>query len=132
MKTNKQDIYMANSIMQASKEELTLMLYNGAIRFCNKAIMAISEGNLNDAHDNIIRVEDIITEFQITLNTEFEVSQSFAIMYEYLQSRLLEANIQKDRTILEEVNEFLREFRDTWKEAMQIAKGKKIPVDKLA
>ncbi|PKM94936.1 MAG: flagellar export chaperone FliS [Firmicutes bacterium HGW-Firmicutes-1] len=132
MTTNKQDIYMSNTIMQASKEELTLMLYNGAIKFCNKAIMAINDNNMNDAHHNIVRVEDIISEFQASLNPEFEVTKSFTIMYDYLQRRLIEANIQKDISILEEVNGFLREFRDTWKEAMNIAKGKKPPINRLA
>lgn len=132
MTTNKQDIYLANTVMQASKEELTLMLYNGAIKFCNKAIMAINDKNMDDAHNNIIKVENILSEFQVSLNTSYEVSQSFAIMYDYLQGRLIDANIQKDVIILEEVNDFLRELRDTWKEAMQIAKGKKPPVDKLA
>lgn len=132
MTSNKQDIYMSNTIMQASKEELTLMLYNGAIKFCNKAIMAINDSNMTDANHNIIRVEDIISEFQASLNPEYEVTKSFAVMYEYLQRRLIEANIQKDVSILEEVNGFLREFRDTWKEAMNIAKGKKPPIDKLA
>lgn len=132
MTTNKQDIYLSNTIMQASKEELTLMLYNGAIKFCNKAIMAINANNMSDAHYNIIRVQDIIYEFQASLNQELEVSQSFSAMYEYLQRRLIEANIQKDISILEEVNGFLREFRDTWKEAMNIAKGKKPPINRLA
>lgn len=132
MTTNKQDIYMANTVMQASKEELTLMLYNGAIKFCNKAIMAINDSNMNDAHINIVKVENIISEFQITLNPDYEVSKNLAIMYDYFQSRLVEANIKKDIAILEEVNQFLREFRDTWKEAMNIAKGKKPPVDQLA
>ena len=132
MTTNKHDIYMANTVMQASKEELTLMLYNGAIKFCNKAIIAINDNNMDEAHNNIIKVEKIVSEFQISLNTNYEVAQSFAIMYDYLQRRLIDANIQKDTIILEEINEFLRELRDTWKEAMQVAKGKKPPVDKLA
>lgn len=132
MTNNKQDIYLTNTIMQASKEELTLMLYNGAIKFCNKAIAAINEKNFNDAHINIVRVEDIILEFQATLNPDYEVSQNFDIMYDYMQRRLIEANVKKDVFILEEVNSLLREFRDTWKEAMQIAKGKKEPIDKLA
>lgn len=132
MTSNKQNIYMTNTIMQASKEELTLMLYNGAIKFCNKAIMALTDNNPNEAHLNIIKVENIISEFQCTLNPEYEVSESFAIMYDYLQRRLYVANVSKDAEILEEINGFLRELRDTWKEAMNISKGKKLPVDKLA
>jgi len=132
MTNNKQDIYLTNSIMQASKEELTLMLYNGAIKFCNKAIVSINDQNLTEAHNNIVRVEDIIMEFEATLNMDYEISHSLALIYDYLRRRLVDANVKKDIDILEEVNEFLRELRDTWKEAMQLAKGKKPPVDKLA
>lgn len=132
MTHNKQDIYLTNTIMQASKEELTLMLYNGAIKFCNLAILSINNKDVQEAHANIIKVQNIIQEFQASLNNEFEVAKSFAVMYEYLQERLVEANIKKDPSILEEVNGFLRELRDTWKEAMNIAKGKKPPIEQLA
>lgn len=132
MTTNKQDAYLVNTIMQASKEELTLMLYNGAIKFCNLAISGIQNGDIEAANNNILRVEDIITEFQSTLNFDYEISNYLDLLYDYLQERLMEANLNKDSAILEEVNGFLRELRDTWKEAMAIAKGKKLPVDKLA
>lgn len=132
MTTNKQDIYLINSIKQASPEELTLMLYNGAIKFCNKAILAIKDNDINAAHQNIIRVEDIILEFRATLNFDYEISNDLDRLYEYLLRRLTEANLAKDVEILEEVNEFLRGLRDTWKEAMGIAKGKGSQADKLA
>lgn len=117
--------YANNAILTASPEELTLMLYNGAIKFCNKAIYAIEKGNIEDAHNFNIRVQDIIQEFQLTLKKEYEVSKGLELMYEYMLARLLEANMNKDASILEEVNSYLRELRDTWKEAMTLAKNQK-------
>jgi len=60
--------YQNSKIMTASPAELTLMLYEGAIKFCNIAIMGIEENNIQKAHTNIVKVENIIEEFQATLN----------------------------------------------------------------
>lgn len=114
--------YQLNAINTATPQELTLMLYNGAIKFCNKAIVAIDNKEIQLAHENILRVEDIINEFIITLNHKFPIAEKFAIMYDYIHRRLIEANASKDKEILEEVLGYLRELRDTWKEAMKLAK----------
>lgn len=113
--------YATNRVMTASPGELTLMLYEGTIKFCNIAITAIEKGDVEKAHNNIIRVEDIITEFQTTLDRKYPVAKEFDAVYSYLQQRLLEANIKKDKEILEEVLEHLRTMRDTWKEVMKTA-----------
>ncbi len=114
-----------NAVFTASKEELTLMLYEGALKFTNQAITAIEAKDLTKANELIIRVEDIIREFQITLNHKYEVSKNFAALYEYIYRRLIDANIAKDIAILEEVRGLLRDFRDMWKEAMRLAKAQK-------
>jgi flagellar secretion chaperone FliS len=111
-----------NSILTASPQELTLMLYNGAIKFTNQAIEAIKKKDMALAHEKIIRVEDIIQEFIASLDHQYAVAEDMKRMYDYIYSRLIEANIQKDSEILEEVNVFLREFRDTWKEAIDLLK----------
>ena len=111
-----------NSIMTASPQELTLMLYNGAIKFANQAVIAINENNPKEAHEKIVRVENIIREFILTLDHTYPVADDMAAMYDYLKRRLSQANIKKDAEILEEVIGFLREFRDTWKEAMNSTK----------
>lgn len=103
------------------------MLYDGALKFCNIAIKAIEEKNIQGAHNAIIRVQDIIQEFQITLNREYEISETFDFMYDYIIRRLIEANATKNKEILEEVKGLIKEFRDAWKEAMKAAKTK--PVD---
>lgn len=113
--------YAKNKIMTASPAELTLMLYEGAIKFCNIAIMAIDEKDMEKANTNIQKVENIITEFQATLNHKYPIANDFDQIYAYLQKRLLEANIRKDTEILNEVLKHLRVLRDTWKEVMQKA-----------
>ncbi|MDE6968893.1 MAG: flagellar export chaperone FliS [Eubacterium sp.] len=116
---NRYAAYANNKIMTASKPELTLMLYDGAIKFCNMAIAAIGEHDIEKAHTNIIKIERIIEEFQSTLNFKYPVAKDFNNVYQYLQDRLKEANIKKDSEILEEVLKHLRTMRDTWKEVMK-------------
>ncbi len=98
------------------------MLYEGAIKFCNIAIIAIENGETEKAHVNIKKTQRIIEEFRNTLNHDYEVSKDFDKIYVYLLKRLLEANIKKDKAILEEVNMHLRSVRDTWKEVMKRCK----------
>lgn len=112
--------YNRNKILTASPAELTLMLYDGAIKFCNIAMLGIDENNLEKANNNIIKVERIIEEFQLTLNFKYEIANDFNNVYNYLMKRLREANVKKDKAILEEVSEHLHTMRDTWKEVMRM------------
>ncbi len=121
IKSNGYAAYANNKIATASPAELTLMLYDGAIKFCNIAIMALEENDLEKAHNNIIKVENIISEFQITLNHKYPVAKDFDAVYKYLKERLVVANVKKDKEVLEEVLEHLRTLRDTWKEVMKVA-----------
>lgn len=115
--------YTNNRITTASPGELTLMLYEGAIKFCNIAILGIEEGSIEKAHNNIRKAEDIIRELNITLNHKYPVAKDFERVYNYLIRRLHDANIRKDKAILEEVNTHLRSMRDTWKEVMRRCKS---------
>ncbi len=116
--------YNNNKIMTASPQELTLMLYDGAIKFNNIAIAAIEENDVQKAHINIMKVQRIIEEFQMTLDFKYEVANDFNNVYNYLMTRLREANLNKDKEILEEVSVHLHTMRDTWKEAMRLAAAK--------
>lgn len=111
--------YTNNKIMTASPAEITLMLYEGAIKFCNIAIIAIENGEIEKAHVNIKKTQRIIEEFRNTLDHQYKVAEDFDRIYVYLLRRLFEANIKKDKEILEEVNMHLRSVRDTWKEVMR-------------
>ncbi|MBR3308022.1 MAG: flagellar export chaperone FliS [Lachnospiraceae bacterium] len=114
--------YNNNKIMTATPAELTLMLYEGAIKFGNIAIKAIEENDIQKAHLNILKVQRIIDEFRRTLDFKYPVAQHFENVYAYLAKRLVEANISKDKEIMEEVVTHIRSMRDTWKEVMRLAK----------
>ena len=113
--------YANNKIMTASPAELTLMLYEGAIKFANLAIAGMETNDIEKAHTNIIKVERIIEEFQSTLDHKYPVAKDFDEVYNYLMMRLREANLKKDKEIMEEVLKLLRTMRDTWKEVMKTA-----------
>lgn len=114
--------YTNTKIQTATPAQLTLMLYDGAIKFCNLAINAVEEGQIEAANTNIKKVEAIIAEFRATLNFKYPVAKDFDNVYEYLGRRLLEANLHKDKEILEEVLSHLRVMRETWTEVMKQSK----------
>ena len=114
--------YANTKIQTATPAQLTLMLYDGAIKFCNLAINAVEEGQIEMANTNIKKVEAIIAEFRATLNFKYPVAKDFDNVYEYLGRRLLEANLHKDKEILEEVLSLLRVMRETWTEVMKQSK----------
>jgi len=113
--------YNDNKVLTASPKELTLMLYEGAIKFLNIAVIAIEKKEIEKSHINILKAQRIIDEFRITLDMSYPVSEDFERIYVYLSKRLVEANFKKDVEILEEVLKHLRSLRDTWKKAMTLA-----------
>ena len=116
--------YNNSKILTASPAELTLMLYEGAIKFCNIAITAVEQKDIQKAHDNIVKPQKIIEHFRVTLDMKYPVAQDFERVYVYLEQRLVQANMKKDPEILQEVLEHLHTMRDTWKEVMRINREK--------
>ncbi|MBP2662138.1 MAG: flagellar protein FliS [Firmicutes bacterium] len=116
---NTANAYKRQQIMTASPEELTLMLYNGAIRFVNESIQAIEQKNLEKAHHANIRAQNIVREFMITTDTSYEISKNWLLLDEYILHCLVEGNIKKDTEQLEQAKKMLTEFRDTWVQAMK-------------
>ncbi len=116
---NPYEQYQRNKVLTATPSEVTLMLYEGAIKFCNIAIMAIENNEMEKAHTNIMKTQRIIEEFRNTLDRQYEVAEDFDRIYVYVLRRLFDANVKKDKDILEEVNGHLRSLRDTWKEVMR-------------
>jgi len=119
MAMNAAQLYQGNRVNTASPAELTLMLYDGAIKFCNIAIGALEKGDNQKANTNLIKAQKIIVEFRTTLDFKYPVAQQFDIVYDYIYRRLVEANINKDKDIAEEALKYIREMRDTWKEVMR-------------
>lgn len=116
--------YNNSKVLTASPAELTLMLYEGAIKFCNIAIVAIEEKDIPKAHNNIVKVQKIIDHLRATLDMKYPVAKEFDNVYAYLSHRLITANVKKDTEILNEILEHLRSMRDTWKEVMRINREK--------
>ena len=116
--------YNNSKVLTASPGELTLMLYDGAIKFCNIADVAIEHKDVQKAHDNLVKVQRIIDYLRQTLDMKYPVAKDFERIYTYLSQRLIEANVKKDREILAEVNSHLRAVRENWKEVMRINKEK--------
>ncbi|TCO76450.1 flagellar export chaperone FliS [Marinisporobacter balticus] len=121
---NPYEKYQNNAIMAARPEELTLMLYNGAIKFINQAKLFMDEKNIQKSHNVLMRAQEIIAELNATLNMKYDISKNLRSMYEYILNRLMEANMKKDTTILDEVLEYVTELRDAWQEAIKIPKKK--------
>ena len=114
--------YQQNSVTGATPGQLTLMLYNGAIKFIKTAIISIKKKDINGTNNSIIRAQEIILYLDDTLDHQYEISKNLSSLYDYLYRRLVEANIKKDVFIIEEVSSMLEELRDTWMTAIKKSK----------
>jgi flagellar protein FliS len=114
--------YKENAIFTMSPEELTLALYNGLVKFLMKAEEAILEKRYEEGNKNLVRAQEIIYEFVLTLDMNYPISNSLALMYDYMLRKIIEANVKKDSEMIAEVVQYAKELRDTWQSAMKIAK----------
>lgn len=113
-------MYQKNAVQTASPAKLTLMLYDGAVKFTNIAIEAIEAGDIEKAHNNIVKAQNIIVEFRSTLDMKYPVAKDFDVVYDYIYRRLVEANMKKDKDILVEALKHIKTMRDTWREVMKM------------
>lgn len=120
MATNLQSVYKNNAIQTATPGELTLMLYNGCLKFIQQGKQAIEAGDIEAKNTALQKAQNIIRELMVTLKTDSELGQNMLRIYDFILSRLIYANIKNDLTALAEAEELVVSFRDTWKEAIQI------------
>ena len=116
--------YNNSKVLTATPAELTLMLYEGAIKFCNIAEIAMEQKDVQKAHANILKTQKIVQYLRQTLDMKYPVAKDFENIYVYLENQLVQANVKKDKEILEECLGHLRDIRDTWKEVMRINREK--------
>jgi flagellar protein FliS len=119
--------YEENTVFTSSSEELTLILYNGLIKFIIQAQIAAEEKNIEKSYNDILKAKKIILYLKYTLDMKYEISEGLMNIYEYMYRRLTDANIKKESSIFEEVIGFAREMRDTWAKAIKIAKKEYLP-----
>ncbi len=118
--------YKQNSVNTATPEELTLMLYNGVIKFSKLAKMNMEENNIQETSNNLFKSQDIISELNGTLNMDYDICKELRSIYTFIREKLIDANIQKDIRILDDIIPLMEDMRDTWKEAMAVAKKEKL------
>lgn len=118
LNANPYRVYRETQIQTASGLELVVLLYNGAIKFLKQAAQAIQEKQVVPAHNALIRAQDIISELRVTLNHDAggEIARALDQLYEYMNRRLMEANLHKELAPVQEVTQMLEELRDTWQE----------------
>lgn len=121
---NPYQAYKQTSIETASPGELTLMLYNGCLEFIKKGKEAIKAGQIAERNRYLQKAQDIIRELMVTLDMKYEVAQSMMRMYDYILRRLIEANVKNDPAILDEVETYVRQFQETWKEVLRLNRQK--------
>lgn len=112
--------YQDNSITTASGPQLTLMLYNGCIKFINQGIKALENKDHEAKNVNLQKAQDIIRELMLTLDPEVEISNQLLPLYDYIHHNLQEGNIKNDVELIKESLGLVTELRDTWKEAMKL------------
>ena len=111
--------YQNNAVTTASGAQLTLMLYNGCVKFIQQGMKAMEEKQFEVKNKAIQRAQDIIQELMLTLDQEIEISKQMMPLYEYIHYQLQQGNMKNDITSLEQALELVMEFRDTWKDAMK-------------
>ncbi|MBM7700755.1 flagellar export chaperone FliS [Kurthia huakuii] len=117
---NAYNAYKQNSVTTASPGELTLMLYNGCIKFIHQAKKAIEVKDISNRNKYVQKAQAILNELMSTLNMDIPVSKEMFNLYEYMYHQLTQANINNDVAILDEVEGLVVEFRDTWKQVIQM------------
>lgn len=119
---NPYQTYQKQAVTTSKPEDLTLMLYQGMVKFIRMSKIALQNKQLEECHTYNLRAQDILSELMVTLKMEYPVSASLQSMYDYMKSRLIEANLKKDPAILDEVEGYAVELTETWQEAMKQAK----------
>jgi flagellar protein FliS len=122
---NLYNAYKQNSVNTASKEQLLLMLVDGAVKYTKIARLAIIDRNIERAHKELVRVQDIFLELMITMDRSSKAMDDLYNLYEYIKNELAKANMKKDVKIIDEVLPLIEGVRDMWHEVdIRIKTGK--------
>ncbi|MGV8982693.1 flagellar export chaperone FliS [Clostridium sp.] len=119
--------YKSNSVNFASKDQLLLMLVDGALKFSKIGRQAILDKDVKKAHENIVKTQNIFYELMATMDISKggQWAESLMQVYEFIARRLADANIKKSEEIMNEIIPLIEDVRDTWNEAYKVSKGGK-------
>lgn len=123
---NALNVYKNNSVNYASKEQLLLMLVDGAVKFSKIAREALVEKDIKKSHENLIKAQNIFTELMISLDQNAgEWAKQMYRVYEFIKTRLFEINLKKDVNMMDELMPVIEDVRNTWHEAHEAARAMK-------
>ena len=120
--------YQKSSIETASREQILIMLYDGAIQFLNKAKIAMQNKEIEATHNNLIGAQNIIQEFINSLDREVapQLAENLISLYEYFIRRLVYANVKKQIEPIDEVLKYLKSLKATWEKAIELAQKEQV------
>ncbi len=122
---NAAEAYKRQQVLTATPEALTLMLYNGCLKFINEGMEALEQKDYETTNTSLQKAQNIISEFRVTLNMDYEISHQLFPLYNYVYDRLVEGNLKSDPKQLEEARNIITELRDAWVLAMKKARQEK-------
>ena len=119
--------YKQQSVMTASPEELTLMLYNACLKNISYGKECIEKKDISGKNEALKKAQKIIKHLDATLDMKIPISKEFEKMYDYIHGLLVQGNIKKDTEKLDEAYGLVVEFRDVWHQAMKKAAIEGVP-----
>jgi len=111
--------YQENLVFTASREELILMLYDGALRFIRRGLNALEENNEGNMHYNLLRAQKIIHYLNMSLDMKKgqEIAQNLARLYDFINRRISESQRDKNADYAKEAMDIIQTLRQAWYEA---------------
>jgi len=112
---DKYRVYQEQAVLTASPGKLILFLYDRAISLLNQAQKALNNNEGEKAHNSLVGAQSILWELISSLDYKVEpLAQNLFLLYDYMLQRLVEANLKKDKEIIEEVKGMLVELKESW------------------
>ena len=117
----KPNSYLEAAVMTTGKEQLLMMLLDGAIRFTESGREAITDARLTDAHKFLVRSQEIVTELLSSLKREIgdEIYANLVRLYHFCYDRLVRANVEQSTEMADDAIQTLRGIKEMWAAAIE-------------
>jgi len=121
MSTAAANPYLRTKILTASPQELRLMLYDGAIKFCRQAKDAIDRKNYEQSYHGLMRAQKIVLELSTSLNSDLDADlySKLSALYTYIYRLLVDANMERTSTKVDEAIGLIEYEKETWQLLMK-------------
>jgi len=116
--------YLRTQIMTASPEELRLMLFDGAVKFCKQARQALDEQNFEKSYESLMKAQKVVLELSVGMDRKQapDVADKMGALYTFIFRKLVDANMERKAAPIDEALRLLEYERDTWRMLMEKAK----------